>query len=112
MSFEIVEKSQVNREITLTVPGSEVRSVESLMVENARRKMVVNGFRKGKVPASVVRERAGAAIMEDVPHRVLDIFSTRHTSQLGHDPWMRVLPASSSGAARQSLARNRPVVQP
>lgn len=71
MSFEIVEKSQVNREITLTVPGSEVRSVESLMVENARRKMVVNGFRKGKVPASVVRERAGAAIMEDARQECL-----------------------------------------
>lgn len=71
MSFEIVEKSQVNREITLTVLGSEVRSAESRMVEAARRQMNIKGFRKGKVPASIVRERAGAAIMEDARRECL-----------------------------------------
>lgn len=71
MSFEIAEKSQVNREITLTVAGSELRSAESRMVETARRQMTVKGFRKGKVPASIVRERAGAAILEDARNECL-----------------------------------------
>ena len=45
MSFEIVEKSQVNREITLTVPGSEVRSVESLLVDVSMRRLVARASR-------------------------------------------------------------------
>lgn len=71
MSFEIVEKSQVNREITITVSGNEIRRAEGHMVESARRSMVLKGFRKGKVPASVVRERAGASIMEDARRECL-----------------------------------------
>ena len=65
MSFEIVEKSQVVREITLTIPGEDVRKIESKMVEQARKTMSMPGFRKGKVPASLIRKRAGASIDED-----------------------------------------------
>lgn len=71
MSFEIVEKSKVSREITLTVKGDDVRRAESQMVEQARKTMKVNGFRMGKVPASYIRERAGASIMEDARRECL-----------------------------------------
>jgi trigger factor len=65
MSFEIVEKNQVVREITLTIPGEAVRKIASKMVEQARKTMSMPGFRKGKVPASLIRQRAGASIDED-----------------------------------------------
>ena len=71
MSFEIVEKSQVNREITLTIEGEALRRAETRLVEQVRKTMVVNGFRKGKVPASVVRARAGASIAEDARREVI-----------------------------------------
>ncbi len=73
MSFEIVEKSQVNREITVTVAGDAIKRVEGQMVEKARKTLKMNGFRAGKVPASVIRQRAGASIMEDARRECLQV---------------------------------------
>ena len=71
MSFEIVEKSQVVREITITVPGETVRKVESKLVEQVRKTASMPGFRNGKVPASLIRKRAGASIDEDARREIL-----------------------------------------
>ena len=71
MSFEIVEKSQVVREITLTIPGEDVRKIESQMVNHAKKTMSMPGFRKGKVPASLIRKHAGASIDEDARREAL-----------------------------------------
>lgn len=71
MSFEIVEKSQVKRELMITVTGESVSRVEGRMIEQVRKTMTVKGFRKGKVPASIVRERAGASVTEDARRECL-----------------------------------------
>ena len=65
MSFEIVEKSSVLREIVITVPGDVVRKVERKLVESTRKSISLKGFRKGKVPANLIRQRAGESITED-----------------------------------------------
>ena len=71
MSFEIVEKSQVVREITVTVPGDVVRKAESKIIETTRKTLKMDGFRKGKVPASLIRQRAGESIAEDARRECL-----------------------------------------
>lgn len=73
MSFEIVEKSQVVREITVTVPGEAVKRVEGRLVEETRKTLKMNGFRKGKVPAAVIRQRAGASLTEDARRESLQV---------------------------------------
>ena len=71
MSFEIVEKNKVLREVIITVPGSDVKAVEGRMVSQACKTVKMNGFRKGKVPAAVIRARAGESIMEDARRECL-----------------------------------------
>ena len=71
MSFEIVEKSQVLREIIVTVPGDVVRRAESKIIETTRKTLRMDGFRKGKVPASLIRQRAGESITEDARRECL-----------------------------------------
>ncbi|MBQ9817835.1 MAG: trigger factor [Proteobacteria bacterium] len=73
MSFEIVEKNQVVREITVTVPGDAVRRIEGKLVESARKTLKMNGFRAGKVPAHIIRQKAGASIMEDARRESLQV---------------------------------------
>ena len=73
MSFEIVEKSQVVREIIVTVAGEAVKRVEGKMIENARKTMNLKGFRKGKVPAHLIRQRVGASVMEDARRECLQV---------------------------------------
>ena len=65
MSFEIIAKNQVTREITLNIPGADVNKIADEMVSDARRKANIPGFRKGKVPASIIRQRMGDAIDQD-----------------------------------------------
>lgn len=73
MSFEIVEKNQVVREITVTVPGDAVKRIEGKLVESARKTLKMNGFRAGKVPAHIIRQKAGASIMEDARRESLQV---------------------------------------
>ena len=46
MSFEIVEKNKVLREVIITVPGSDVKAVEGRMVSQACKTVKMNGFRR------------------------------------------------------------------
>jgi len=71
MSFEIVEKNSVVREVVITVPGEDVKRMENSLVEHARKTMKLPGFRAGKVPAKLIRQRAGASIMEDARRECL-----------------------------------------
>ena len=73
MSFEIVEKNQVVREITVTVPGDAVRRIAGKLVASARKTLKMNGFRAGKVPAHIIRQKAGASIMEDARRESLQV---------------------------------------
>lgn len=71
MSFEVIEKSSVLREILVTIPGKDVARVESAMVEHARKTAKMPGFRAGKVPAKLIRQRAGQSILEDARRECL-----------------------------------------
>lgn len=73
MSFEIVEKNQVVREITVTVAGEAVKRVEGKLIEQTRKSVKMNGFRNGKVPAWVIRQRAGASLTEDARREALQV---------------------------------------
>ena len=73
MSFEIVEKNKVLREVILTVPGDDVRKTEGRLVSHACKTVKMNGFRQGKVPASVIRQKAGESIMEDARRECLQV---------------------------------------
>jgi trigger factor len=72
IEVSVVEGQGWMRTLTVTVPGDRVartRTAEAGRVSRARR---VKGFRKGKIPASVVEQRFGAEIDERVQQRLLD----------------------------------------
>lgn len=71
MSYEIVEKSAVVKEVVVTVPGADIKRVEDVLVNNARKSAKLPGFRAGKVPASLIRQKAGASLTEDARRECL-----------------------------------------
>lgn len=84
MSFEVIEKSSVLREVLVTIPGEDVARVESAMVERVRKTAKMPGFRAGKVPAKLIRQRAGNSIIEDARRECLQNSVKEAIASLGN----------------------------
>ncbi len=68
---EIREEDAFGRDLTLEVPADEVASQVSAAIDDLRRDLTLPGFRKGKVPRSVVESRFGRDVRAEVVRRLL-----------------------------------------
>jgi len=66
MQVVLESPSALERQFTITVPAADVEiEFESKLKDTAKR-VRIDGFRPGKVPASVVRQRYGQAIRQEI----------------------------------------------
>lgn len=66
MQVSVETTSQIERRVTFQVPASEVdEAVEARLLDTAKN-IRLNGFRKGRVPMSVVRQRYGRGVRDEV----------------------------------------------
>ncbi|MCW7547888.1 trigger factor [Photorhabdus sp. APURE] len=62
-----VETTQgLGRRVTITVPAADVEKAVSSELINVAKKVRIDGFRKGKVPMNIVKQRYGASVIQDV----------------------------------------------
>ena len=74
MQVVLESPSALERQFTITIPNGDVETeFEAKLAETAKR-VRVDGFRPGKVPASVVRQRYGQAIRQEI---VSDLMENR-----------------------------------
>ena len=66
MQVSIETTSGLERRLTVGVPAAEVEGAVSERIEKAARTTRLNGFRPGRVPVKVVRQRFGGAIRQEV----------------------------------------------
>jgi len=66
MDISVEATSELERKMTIAVPSEEVESVVDQRLQEAARNVRLNGFRKGKVPLSVVRNRFGKGVRQEV----------------------------------------------
>jgi trigger factor len=67
-----VEKpSAWGRELTITVPATEVDRERTAAVSRLAKRVKLPGFRKGKVPAGVIQKRYGAAIEQETLEKII-----------------------------------------
>jgi trigger factor len=72
LTVEIVEVSSCKRNLAAEVPAQEVeQEVETLAREYAQ-KAKVSGFRPGKVPLSVIRQRFGSDLLQDATQAIIE----------------------------------------
>jgi trigger factor len=66
MQVSVKTTSGLEREMTVSIPSDRIASeVESRMAKAAKTARI-DGFRKGKIPLSVIKQRYGASIKQDV----------------------------------------------
>lgn len=62
MSASVEATTSLERKLTVTVPAAELNSAVNEKLKQTSRKIRLDGFRPGKVPVAVVKQRYGAGI--------------------------------------------------
>ena len=66
MQVSLETTSGLERRLTVGVPAEQVENEVENRLKQAARNVTIKGFRKGKVPLSVVKQRFGAGIRQEV----------------------------------------------
>lgn len=72
MQVSIETTSGLERRLTIGVPAEKVESEVQKRLQEAAKNIRLNGFRKGKVPMKVVKERFGAGVRQEVVGEVIN----------------------------------------
>ncbi len=72
MQVVLESPSALERQFTITIPTGDVETeFEAKLAETAKR-VRIDGFRPGKVPASIVRQRYGQAIRQEIASDLME----------------------------------------
>ena len=85
VTVETLEK--LERRITLVIPANDLNSEIETRLKKLSRTVKADGFRPGKVPMSVVAQRYGFSVQNEVMNDKLGQFSGRQAFQHSVKPW-------------------------
>lgn len=71
MQVSIETTTGLERRMTVEVPAAEVENAVNARLNEAAKTVRINGFRKGKVPMKVIRNRFGAGVRQEVVGEVM-----------------------------------------
>jgi trigger factor len=72
MQVSVEKTGDLERRMTVQVPGDSIASQVSSRLNELRRQVRLKGFRPGKVPMNVVRQRYGKQVREEVLGQVME----------------------------------------
>ncbi len=72
MQVSVEKTGDLERRMTVQVPGDDIDSQVSSRLDELRRQVRLKGFRPGKVPLQVVRQRYGRQVREEVIGQVME----------------------------------------
>jgi trigger factor len=71
MPVSVETPSQIKRRITVQVPAAEIDEAVAARLKDTARNVRMDGFRKGKVPMSVIRQRYGKDVRNEIVDEVM-----------------------------------------
>ncbi|MCE0732045.1 trigger factor [Halomonas sp. G15] len=71
MQVSVDTTSQIERRITVQVPAAEIDEAVNARLKDAAKNVRMDGFRRGKVPMSVIRQRYGSDVRNEVVGEVM-----------------------------------------
>jgi len=72
MQVSVEKTGDLERRMTVQVPGDDITSQVNNRLNELRRQVRLKGFRPGKVPLNVVRQRYGKQVREEVLGQVME----------------------------------------
>ncbi len=86
MKTELVDVNETRRHLTVEIPTTDVESAIDRVTREYTKSARLPGFRPGKVPTSVVRQRFRAQILHDVAHDLIPRTIDSVLSERGVEP--------------------------
>ena len=86
MKTNVVEKSQWGRELEVKIEADQIEKELNRAYRNYQKRVEIPGFRKGKVPLSLIVSRFGASIRSEVISDMLPTFLEEATREAGLVP--------------------------
>ena len=86
MNIKTEKIDSANSTITATISKEFLAKIETVLANAAAKDMKVDGFRKGKVPAHVVKARYGSKLTEDAKNDALREVYEKGIAELKLDP--------------------------
>ena len=77
MNVKVTKEEGLQRELTIKVPASEMASKEEAKLHEIAKTIKVAGFRPGKVPVQVVKQRHGDAVLNEVLQEAVNDTTTK-----------------------------------
>src|SRR5215212_5942885 len=71
LQVSVEESSSYGRRISVTVPPERVKRIRQSVAQQITRNVRLPGFRKGKLPESLVQKQFGQAIEQETMDRVI-----------------------------------------
>ena len=72
LKFETEKKENAEVLLTVTVGKEEVQKGYKKILADTQKNIVMNGFRKGKVPVSILEMKFKKGMLEQVAHNLVD----------------------------------------
>jgi trigger factor len=96
-------KSECEREVAVEVPAEVVAKESQAILEKYQKLARIPGFRRGKVPAGVLRQRFAAEIRQEVVEQLVPRFFRQEVEKQG------LLPVSSPQISEMKLEEGEPL---
>ena len=76
----------IKREISVVIPAAEVARETELQIQRYQKSARLPGFRSGHVPASIIKQRFGEGLKNDVAEALIPKYFRREAEKLGLIP--------------------------
>ncbi len=86
MKTELTELSPTRRRLQVEVPAADVAATFQDLLREHRKRVLLPGFRPGKAPLEVVRQRLGGELGHEAAERLLEAFAREAVRREGLDP--------------------------
>ena len=86
MRIEVEDISPVMKRLTIEVPQQEVKELVDSYYRELKKEVAIEGFRKGKVPEGVLRQRFGKKVMGDVAKNLVERTYPQAVKDKGYKP--------------------------
>ncbi len=90
MEYNVIEESAVKTKVEVKVPAEEVEASFAATIAIMKGQVDIKGFRKGKVPASVIESRFKKQILAEASNDLLNVHINEIMGEIGAAPLSRI----------------------
>ena len=90
MDYTVEDLSPVKKKVNVTVPVEEVEAALAATVAMYRSTVAIDGFRKGKVPASMVEKRFKTEVVREATTELVNVHINQIITALEKNPLSRI----------------------